>query len=66
MKPRTLTLTGAVRDRTPRPGEVGRSTLVPFLRVQGRRLEVAGFNVGGRVRVEVQPGRLIVTREEEY
>jgi hypothetical protein len=31
MKPRTLTLSGAVRDRKPRTGEAGRSTVVPFL-----------------------------------
>lgn len=64
MKPRTLTLSSAVRDRKSRAGEYGGQTQVPFLRVQGKWLAAAGFQVGDRVRVEVQPGRLIVTPEE--
>ena len=33
---------------------------VPFLRLQGRWLDRAGFAVGADVRVQVEPGRLVV------
>lgn len=63
MQDRRLTLTRALRDRRSQDCYV-RPTEVPLLRVQGHWLEQAGFKVGDRVRVEVQPGRLIVTPEE--
>ncbi|HKT74020.1 MAG TPA: SymE family type I addiction module toxin [Steroidobacteraceae bacterium] len=33
---------------------------IPFLRVQGRRLDRAGFAVGADVRVQVERGRLVL------
>ena len=37
-----------------------RSTPMPFLRLQGRWLDQAGFAIGTQVRVEVDHGRLVV------
>ena len=34
---------------------------VPFLRLSGRWLEAAGFAIGAKVRVQVNPDRLVVT-----
>jgi hypothetical protein len=64
MKPRKLTLTRAIRDRKSHYGYV-RPTEVPLLRVQGKWMEQAGFHIGNRVRVEVQPGRLVLTLEDD-
>jgi hypothetical protein len=36
-------------------------TEVPLLRIAGRWLEAFGFRIGGRVAVEVESGRLVVT-----
>jgi hypothetical protein len=33
---------------------------MPFLRLQGRWLDQAGFAIGAEVRVEVTPGRLVI------
>ena len=33
---------------------------MPFLRLQGRWLDQAGFAIGANVRVEVEAGRLVV------
>lgn len=33
---------------------------MPFLRLQGRWLDEAGFTIGANVRVEVSAGRLVV------
>jgi hypothetical protein len=33
---------------------------MPFLRLQGRWLDQAGFAIGAQVRVEVDRGRLVV------
>ncbi|MCB1035181.1 MAG: SymE family type I addiction module toxin [Acidobacteria bacterium] len=33
---------------------------VPFLRMKGDWLGVAGFPVGSKVRVQVEPGRLVI------
>jgi Toxin SymE, type I toxin-antitoxin system len=32
----------------------------PFLRLEGRWLDKAGFSIGARVRVDVTPGRLVI------
>ena len=32
----------------------------PFLRLQGRWLDAAGFAIGANVRVQVEPGRLVL------
>lgn len=37
---------------------------VPFLRLTGRWLAQAGFDIGDRVRVEVAQGRLVLTLDE--
>lgn len=34
---------------------------VPFVRLRGQWLEEVGFSVGSRLRVMVQPGRLVLT-----
>lgn len=76
MKDRRLTLTRALRDRSRRDGHRA-PTVVPYLRVQGQWMEQAGFSatapgvalppaslqsqVGDRVRVQVERGRLILT-----
>lgn len=39
-------------------------SLVPFLRLRGRWLAAAGFPVGARVVVRVEPGRLVIEPEE--
>jgi toxic protein SymE len=38
----------------------GRLPPMPFLRLQGRWLGRAGFDVGADVRVQVEPGRLVL------
>jgi hypothetical protein len=36
-------------------------TEVPLLRITGRWLEASGFRIGGRIAVEVESGRLVLT-----
>lgn len=38
---------------------------MPYLRLCGRWMEQAGFQIGDRVHVAVERGRLIVTTEED-
>jgi Toxin SymE, type I toxin-antitoxin system len=38
----------------------GRLPPMPFLRLQGRWLDAAGFAVGAAVHVQVEPGRLVL------
>jgi Toxin SymE, type I toxin-antitoxin system len=38
---------------------------VPFVRLRGQWLEEVGFPVGARLRVEVAPGRLVLTPAAE-
>jgi hypothetical protein len=42
-------------------------TEVPLVRIAGRWLEALGFRIGGRIAVEVESGRLVLTlvAEEE-
>lgn len=47
---------GRPLDHSERP-----SIEVPFIRLRGRWLEAAGFEVGATVRVEVARGRLVIT-----
>ena len=47
------------RPGSPRP-QGGTPTPMPYLRLQGRWLDRAGFARGTRVRVEVAPGRLVI------
>jgi hypothetical protein len=37
---------------------------MPFLRLQGRWLDQAGFAIGANVHVEVMPGRLVLEVKE--
>jgi hypothetical protein len=37
-------------------------TDVPFIRLRGRWLEQAGFEIGDKVKVEVEAGRLVITQ----
>ena len=64
MKDRRLTLTRALRDRPSRHG-YRTPAVVPYLRARGRWLEQAGFHVGDRIRVSVEPGRLVLTLEDD-
>jgi Toxin SymE, type I toxin-antitoxin system len=57
MKPRRL----RVSYRQPESHvPLRRPAPMPFLRLQGRWLDRAGFAVGADVRVQVEPGRLVV------
>ena len=35
----------------------------PFIRIRGRWLEAAGFNIGDQVNIKVEPGKLTLTKE---
>jgi toxic protein SymE len=43
--------------------KIGRRDLAnaPWIRLTGRWLEDAGFEIASRIRVEVEPGRLVIT-----
>lgn len=44
--------------------DINRPTvIVPFIRLRGRWLALAGFRPGDRIKVEVDYGRLTITRE---
>src|SRR5690242_20538786 len=47
-------------NRSTRPRYVAPAAPMPFLRLQGRWLDQAGFAIGADVRVEVQAGRLVL------
>jgi hypothetical protein len=40
----------------------GYLNLVPFIRIRGRWLADAGFQIGDDVQISVQPGQLIITK----
>lgn len=44
----------------PRPPE----RQVPFVRMEGNWLEEAGFRIGEKIRIQVEPGRLVLTPRE--
>jgi hypothetical protein len=64
MKPRRLTVSAAGveshADEYPRPW----LDPMPSLRLRGRWLKAAGFDIGARVRVSVEAGRLVVEVEQ--
>lgn len=61
MTPRRLTISSRYPDSRARSGApYVPSTPMPFLRLQGRWLDEAGFAIGAQVRVEVDRGRLVV------
>lgn len=57
--PSTRRLTVSRRGR-PCVSERG-YTEVPLVRIAGRWLEAFGFQIGGRIAVEVESGRLVLT-----
>jgi len=58
MSPRRLTVSSFYPEcRAARPRDLPPK---PFLRLQGRWLDQAGFAIGAPVRVEVTAGRLVV------
>lgn len=60
MKSRRLTVSRSYReDRAARPRYLS-AVPMPFLRLQGRWLDQAGFAIGANVRVEISAGRLVV------
>lgn len=47
------------------PNTPNRPVTVPWMQLKGRWLEKMGFTIGARVRVQVKPGRLVLTVEKE-
>jgi hypothetical protein len=45
------------------PGTSNRSVAVPCIYFKGRWLEQAGFRIGSMVKIQVRPGRLILTTQ---
>lgn len=60
MNSRRLTISRRYPDVRARRGEHVRSVPMPFLRLQGRWLDQAGFRVGAQVQVQVDRGRLVL------
>ena len=61
MKPRRLKVSSLLRDsRSTRPMSRQMLPPMPFLRLNGRWLDAAGFAIGSDVRVEVSAGRLVI------
>jgi len=61
MKPRRLKVSSLLRDsRSTRPLSRQMLPPMPFLRLNGRWLDAAGFAIGADVRVEVSSGRLVI------
>ena len=48
------------QSRAARPRYLPTTAPMPFLRLQGRWLDQAGFAIGANVQVVVSPGRLVV------
>lgn len=48
-------------QRRPRRYGFDKEVRVPFLRMNGKWLAKAGFQIGSKVRVEVEEGRLVLT-----
>jgi hypothetical protein len=47
------------------PGTSNRSVTVPWIQMKGRWLEKLDFTIGAKVRVQVRPGRLVLTVNKE-
>jgi hypothetical protein len=43
------------------PNTPNRSVTVPWMQMKGRWLQAAGFAIGAKVRVQIRPGRLVLT-----
>jgi hypothetical protein len=46
------------------PGTSNLSVTVPWIQIWGQWLKAAGFEIGAKVRVRIQHGRLVLTAEE--
>jgi hypothetical protein len=64
MKPRRLTVSSAGAES--RADQYPHRLLapMPFLRLRGRWLKQAGFDIGARVRVSVEAGKLVLEIEQ--
>ncbi|WP_170134694.1 SymE family type I addiction module toxin [Steroidobacter cummioxidans] len=60
MNSRRLTISCRYPEVRARHGEHVRSEPMPFLRLQGRWLDQAGFPIGAQVQVQVNQGRLVL------
>ncbi|GLU32733.1 hypothetical protein Busp01_25750 [Trinickia caryophylli] len=58
---RSVTIQESRRWRPYAPRRRTNPPLVPWLKLSGRWLEHAGFKPRQRLKVEVQPGRLVIT-----
>ena len=58
MKSRTFTISELARDSTNYLG----LTMVPFIRLSGKWLQEAGFESGDSIRVDVEYGRLVISK----
>jgi hypothetical protein len=47
------------------PPELVKYYTVPMIRMRGYWLKSAGFQIGAKIRVEVGPGRLVISQVEE-
>jgi hypothetical protein len=45
-------------------GTLNRPVTVPWIQMRGQWLNAAGFAIGGKVKVRIRPGRLVLTAEE--
>lgn len=60
MSPRRLTVSRHYRESRASRSRYLPSTPMPFLRLQGRWLDEAGFAIGANVQIAVSRGRLVV------
>jgi hypothetical protein len=60
MTSRRLTISSRYPEVRARRSQYVRVVPMPFLRLQGRWLDQAGFGIGAQVRVEVDRGRLVL------
>ena len=58
MKTRLLTISEQSRPSTNYRG----LTMVPFIRMSGKWLQAAGFDPGDSIRVEIEYGRLVISK----
>ncbi|MFD1554504.1 SymE family type I addiction module toxin [Paraburkholderia silviterrae] len=58
---RRVTIQQSLRYRRINARARSEPPLCPWIKLSGRWLELAGFEAGQRVRVEVQHGRLVIT-----
>jgi toxic protein SymE len=64
MNPRHLTVSSASVDSSAGQHPPRLLPPMPFLRLRGRWLKQAGFDIGARVRVSIEAGRLVLEVEQ--